>query len=120
MIYELRQYDINPDNWDEFRGWGLSRAFPVLFERFNLPLVAFFEAVPAEDIEGETFNRTVGVHWILAWASLEERHRRMIELRASDEWKAATREALDENGQNQFFIGARVTFLQPWPGSPIQ
>ena len=54
MIYELRQYDINPDRWDAFRQWGLADAAPVLFEQFDLPLVGCFEPVPAEDIEVNT------------------------------------------------------------------
>ena len=120
MIYELRSYAINPDTWDDFRAWGLNRAFPVLFERFNLPLVGFFENVSVADIKDEAFNRTVGVHWILAWDSVEERHQRMTELRASREWRTATLEAKDEKGQERFFVNACVTFLKAWPGSPIQ
>jgi hypothetical protein len=120
MIYELRQYDINPDNWEQFREWGLTHAVPVLFEQFNLPLVGCFEPVPADDTEGESFNRTAGLHWILAWESIEERHRRMAELWASDEWRAAFHRTLGEDGRQLFFEGARITFLKAWPVSPMQ
>lgn len=120
MIYELRSYDINPETWDRYVEWGQERAFPVLFEQFRFRLVGFFETLPVEDTEHDTFNHTVGVHWILAWESIEERHQRWAELGASEEWKAVAGEAVDEDGEPLFHMGAQVTIMKAWPGSPIQ
>lgn len=120
MIYELRSYDINPENWDGYVAWAETLMMPLLFDRFDFPLVGFFEAVPAQDTAHEAFTRTVGVHWILMWESIEERHRRRAAFRADDEYKAVVRAARDEHDQPLYHIKEHVTFLKAWPISPLQ
>lgn len=120
MIYELRSYDINPERWEDYCEWAQKRAFPLFFEHFRLPLVGFFEAVPVENTEFDTFNHTVGVHWILAWENIEERHKRWAELDTTDELQALVQEARDEEGQPLFHMRTHITILKAWPGSPLQ
>jgi hypothetical protein len=120
MIYELRSYDIHPDNWDGYVEWAEDIMMPLLFDKFDFPLVGFFEAVSAENTEHDSFNRTVGVHWILAWSSIEERHQRWTEFRADDEYKVAVQAARDENGQPLYQMKEQVTLLKAWPVSPMQ
>lgn len=99
---------------------GLTQAFPVLFEQFDLPPAGFFETLPVKDLEDRTFNDVAGVHWILAWDSVEERHRRMHELRKSEAWHAASVSAMDPNGESLCITEAKITLLTAWPDLPVQ
>jgi hypothetical protein len=45
MLYELRQYDIDPERWDEHLAWAERWAFPVLFDRFGPRLVGFWQGI---------------------------------------------------------------------------
>lgn len=120
MIYELRSYDINPNRWEEYGKWAQELAFPLFFEHFKLPLVGFWETLPVEDTPYDSFNTTVGVHWILAWESVEARHRRWAELDATEELQELVRKARDEDGNPLFHMRIQMTMLKPWPGSPLQ
>lgn len=93
---------------------------PVLFDKFDFPLVGFFETVPAEDTAHDPVNRTVGVHWILVWESIEERHRRWAEFRADDEYKRAVQASRDEHGQPLYHMKEQITFMKAWSVSPMQ
>ena len=120
MIYELRSYDINPDNWDEYRAWCETLAFPLFLDQFDFPLVGFFEVLPPVDRSEDFYTRTAGVRWILAWESMEQRDQRWAGLFASKEWETVAQESRDENGEPLFHLGAEVTFLKAWPESPMQ
>ncbi len=120
MIYELRRYDIKPENWDGYRTWCEDFAFPLFHDQFHFPTVGFFEVVPLEGREMDAYNATVGVRWILAWESIEERDRRWVEVAAADTYTTVVQHARTENGDWLFHIGAEMTLLKAWPVSPLQ
>lgn len=120
MIYELRQYDIKDDAWDAYVEWAEQIMMPVLFEKFGFPLVGFFETLPVEEMEHDPVNRTVGVHWILRWESMDERQRRWAEFRADPDYKAAVEASRDSQGNPRFHMNEQITFMTAWPVSPLQ
>ena len=120
MIYELRRYDINPDNWDGYLAWAEDVMMPILFGKFAFPLVGFFETIPVEEMDHDPVDCTVGVHWILQWESMEERQRRWAEFRADDDYKQAVAASHDEHGQPLYHVKEQITFMKAWPVSPIQ
>ncbi len=93
---------------------------PLLFEKFDFPLVGFFETVPAEDPDHDPVNRSVGVHWILVGKRIEMRHQRWAGFRADDEYKLAVQAARDEIGQPRYYMREHITFLTAWPVSLLQ
>ncbi len=120
MIYELRRYDINPDNWDRYRKWCEEFAFPLFHGQFNFPTVGFFEVLPIEGREKDAYNSTMGVRWILAWESIEERDTRWAELAASPEYTTVVQVTRDETGGSLFHLEAEMSLLRALPESPMQ
>jgi hypothetical protein len=117
MFYELRGYDVDPDQWDAFIAWGDEHIAPVLFDQFGFRLVGRWEVVPKA---GETPPAT-NYHWILAWESEAEMHGRWAAVFASDSWKAAWGRQVDPaTGKSRYITKFSSTLLRPLPLSPLQ
>jgi hypothetical protein len=41
MLYELRSYDVHPEQWDAFLAWAERQAFPLHLDHFGFRLVGY-------------------------------------------------------------------------------
>jgi hypothetical protein len=112
MFYELREYDIYPERWDEYLVWAETRAFPLLFDKLHFPLVGFWRTVAQEDDAGSTAT----VLCILAWQSEEELLEKWSAYFSSPQYKVIWAEATDPaTGKPKFHRQTRSTFLHSLP-----
>jgi hypothetical protein len=117
MFYEVRQYDIRPDQWGPYLAWVEKKASPVLFEQFKFRLIGFWRGI-AKAGEPEP---TTNLIWLLAWESEEEMRERWAAMRASAEWQAAWAEIIDPStDKSRYHLQTRSTLLRPLPISPLQ
>lgn len=117
MLYELRHYDIYPDQWEPYLAWLGERANPVLFDQFQLRLIGFWRGVPKQG-EGEP---SPNLYWLLAWESEAEMRERWAAIFASPEWQAAWAEVINPaTGRSKYHRQTSSTLMQALPFSPIQ
>lgn len=117
MIYELRHYDIYPDQWDAYLVWLEERASPVLFDEFQFRLVGIWRGVARQNGAEPSPN----LYWLVAWESEEERDDRWAALFASPSWNAVWDEVIDPATSNsKYHRQTSSTLLRSLPMSPIQ
>ncbi len=118
MLYELRSYDVHPEQWDAFLVWAERQAFPLLLDHFGFRLVGYWSALsPASEA-----TPVPSVHWMLAWESEEEMLERWAAAIASPEaWTMAWNDGTDPaTGTSRFYLQTRTTLLQPLTPSPLR
>jgi hypothetical protein len=109
MFYELRQYDIYPEVWDEYLVWAENKAFPLLFNELHFPLVGFWQNVAKDDGAEPTSN----ILWILAWTTEEEMREKWAAYRSSPEYKAIWEGVRDPvTGKSKYHRQIRSTLLR--------
>ncbi|MDE0003794.1 MAG: hypothetical protein OXQ29_13985 [Rhodospirillaceae bacterium] len=89
MIYEIRDYYIDPAMIDVYEEWTTKRALPYM--RRELDLVGFwFLADPEPEVTGAPLDETgaANVTWIIRWDDIETRNREMgrVFSPSGDEW----------------------------------
>ena len=45
MLYEIRHYDIRPDQWGPYLSWLEEKASPILSEQFKFRLIGFWRGI---------------------------------------------------------------------------
>jgi hypothetical protein len=112
MFYELRQYDIYPEVWDEYLVWAETKAFPVLLDELQFPLVGFWQNVAKADGPEPTSN----ILWILAWESEEEMRAKWAAWRSAPRYKEIWEGVGDPvTGQTKYHRQIRSTLLRSLP-----
>ncbi len=111
MIYELRQYAIEPTLLDEYLAWANDRALPFLTGTFGFRLVGFWRVTGSGD---ETPPGPINVVWLIAWQSETEMRETWTRVRSSPAWQAI------REGLPPYWRERRSVVLQPIPYSPLQ
>jgi len=112
LIFELRNYWVEPSLIDQYLEWANNRALPVIQGEFGGRLVGFWRV---DGLDGTVEDDPPNVIWMLAWKDRAERDRVWGEIRASASW-ARGREGIPTFHRRP---GA-VRFLTGIPRSPLQ
>lgn len=112
MIYELRNYWVEPALIEQYLDWANNRALPVIQGEFGGRLVGFWRV---DGYDGTIEEDPPNVIWMLAWTDRAERDRVWAEIRASESW-VRIREGIPTFHRRP---GA-VRFLAGIPRSPMQ
>ncbi len=92
MIYELRQYWIGKDHFEEWQDWLETKAGPLLQGEFGFRLVGFWKV---DNTEGDLDEDHPSVVWMVAWNSREECDQVWDDVVASDGWTNITEGVID-------------------------
>ncbi len=89
MLYEIRNYHIKPEKFEEWKKWIRETGLP--FIKSKMDLVGFWlknDMTPEirSSIEEEALGPS-NVTWIVRWQSKEQRDKTWQDFRGSDEWQ---------------------------------
>ena len=87
MLFEIRNYHVNPDLLEAYKAWGKAEAIPYLSQK--LDVVGFWvNTHDAPVIRGEPQDKlgSATFTWIIRWRDLAHRNDVMPRLFAGPEW----------------------------------
>ncbi|RZV50420.1 MAG: hypothetical protein EX270_11485 [Pseudomonadales bacterium] len=87
MIFEVRNYHIDPVVFDEYKEW--MNAEPLAYLKKNLDIVGFWLGTNVEpEIKGVPHGDLgfANVTWIIRWVNMEQRNKVLPEVIGTSEW----------------------------------
>ena len=111
MLYEIRNYHFDPNNWDAWKQWARAEAIPYL--KANLDIVGFWfdngetPEFGGQDPEPRKYG-AANVTWIIRWESMEQRNQARKDRKASEAWQKIWSTQPDPNG----YLHTEVRFAE--------
>lgn len=118
MIYELRNYEMIPELFDEYLELADDALLPIIKDKIGFPVVGFWQGVSETRSRFEPGTESdlpalpAQVVWLIAWESLEQRARKWSELYADEDWNRVF--------DRKYYAAQHVKFLSPTAASPLQ
>ena len=89
MLFEIRNYHLAPERFEEYKTWARERALPYLDR--ELDLVGFWATRDGEtEVTGAAMDElgSANITWILRWTDRESRDATMAKAFTGPEWDA--------------------------------
>jgi hypothetical protein len=87
MLYEIRNYHVDPTYFEEFKAWMREMAFPFLSSRMDIVGAWFKNEMPPIYGGSQPIDETVNpanYTWIIRWNNREQRDKAFEDLRSSE------------------------------------
>ena len=111
MLFEIRSYHYDPNQWDALKQWARAEVIPYL--KSNWDIAGFwFDSGDTPEFSGQDPEpRKYGVAnvtWVIRWESMEQRNQAHKDLRESEEWQKIWSTHPDPNG----YLHSEVKFAE--------
>lgn len=111
MLFEIRSYHYDPDQWEAYKPWARAEAIPYLKAHWDIVGFWFDNGDTPEfggrDREPRKYG-AANVTWIIRWQSMEQRNQAFKDLHESEEWRKIWSTHPDPNG----YLHAEIRFTE--------
>lgn len=90
MLYEIRNYHMDPKYWEEYKKWVTEVGSPFFRSRWDVVGIWFKKDIPAEysgSLPRDESITPADETWIIRWKDMENRERAWSEIRKTKEWE---------------------------------